>query len=143
MREAPTKSSYFSPQIFLPSWMSGWRRNVDSVPLIQLSLPIFSFIKTFFYQIFIITQYFFLDLDCFFDDSKKKNSTENIFYKFFCWPIFSLKTKYFPEFFPLHFFWVQNFLWNYIFLTETIGVPIWHSWVTGCPPPIFGLNGVQ
>ena len=30
MREFPSKSSYFSPQIFLPSWMVGWRRNLDS-----------------------------------------------------------------------------------------------------------------
>ena len=30
MREFPSKSSYFPPQIFLPSWMVGWRRNLDS-----------------------------------------------------------------------------------------------------------------
>ena len=31
VREFLTKSSYFSLQIFLPSWMPGWRRNLDSV----------------------------------------------------------------------------------------------------------------
>ena len=35
MREFPTQSSYFSPQIFLPSWMPGWRRNLYSGKKLQ------------------------------------------------------------------------------------------------------------
>ena len=31
VREVRTKSSYFLLQFFLPSWMPGWRRNLDSV----------------------------------------------------------------------------------------------------------------
>ena len=35
VREFPSKSSYFSPQIFLPSWMVGWRRNLDSAQAVM------------------------------------------------------------------------------------------------------------